>query len=76
LSRLTALCRSGYRGAVSTAHTSCSAVGSFVGRLAPANVSLAGGADYHMSSASVLLLLLLFLVFGFQAIRADMATNS
>jgi len=76
MARLTELCRSGWCGAVSAARTSAGAVRGFVGRLAPVNVSLAGGADYHMSSAFVLLLLLIFLIFGFPWIRADLATSS
>ena len=67
---------SGWRCVPSAAVAAWRALASFLDRVVPCGVSLAGGADYHMSSAFVLLLVLLFLVFGFPWIRADLATNT
>ena len=38
-------------------------------------VALTGGADYHMSSVVVLLILQLYVVFGFPSLRADLAAG-
>ena len=39
-------------------------------------VALTGGADYHMCSVMVLLILQLYVVFGFPSLRADLAANA
>ena len=39
-------------------------------------VALTGGADYHMASVVVLLILQLYVVFGFPSLRADLAANA
>ena len=39
-------------------------------------VALSGGADYHMSSVVVLLILQLYVVFGFPSLRTDLAANA